>query len=96
MPTAYLCEGPVRGKIAVFSKFHLCRNPILFPFLLDQLFKVFYISVELYTYKVKLFMPTTIQQSFLKLKQNLAITEPQESTVSTRQKSIRKVMDDGI
>jgi len=38
-------------------------------------------------------MATTIQQSFLKLKQNLKITDPQEATVSTRQKSVYGVME---
>jgi hypothetical protein len=38
-------------------------------------------------------MATTIPQSFLKLKQNLEITELQEATVSTRQKSIREVVE---
>src|SRR3989344_6854092 len=38
-------------------------------------------------------MATTIEQSFLKLKQNLEITDLQEATVSTRQKSVRKVME---
>jgi hypothetical protein len=38
-------------------------------------------------------MATTILQSFLKFKQNLEITDLQESTVSTRQASIRKVLE---
>ena len=38
-------------------------------------------------------MATTIQQSFLVFKQNLEITGLQTSTVSTRQKSVREVMD---
>ncbi len=38
-------------------------------------------------------MPTTIPQSFLKLKENLEITNPQASTVSTRQKNVREVME---
>lgn len=37
-------------------------------------------------------MATTIQQSFLKLKENLEITGLQESTVSTRQKTVRDVV----
>jgi len=41
-------------------------------------------------------MATTIQQSFLKLKQNLEITDLQEATVSTRQKSVRGVIEAGI
>ena len=41
-------------------------------------------------------MATTIQQSFLKLKQNLEITDLQEATVSTRQKSVREVIEAGI
>ena len=41
-------------------------------------------------------MATTIQQSFLKLKQNLEITDLQEATVSTRQKSVRGVVEAGI
>jgi hypothetical protein len=41
-------------------------------------------------------MATTIQQSFLKLKQNLEITDLQEATVSTRQKNVREVMEAGI
>ena len=38
-------------------------------------------------------MATTIPQSFLKLKQNLEITDLQESTVSTRQTNIRNVVE---
>jgi hypothetical protein len=38
-------------------------------------------------------MPTTIPQAFLKLKQNLEITQLQESTVSTRQTNIREVIE---
>lgn len=41
-------------------------------------------------------MATTIQQSFLELKQNLEITDLQEATVSTRQKSVRGVVEAGI
>ena len=41
-------------------------------------------------------MATTIPQSFLKLKQNLEITDLQESTVSTRQTNIRKVVEDDL
>jgi len=37
-------------------------------------------------------MATTIQQAFLKMKQNLEITGLQSATVSTRQKNIREVM----
>lgn len=38
-------------------------------------------------------MATAIPQSFLKLKQNLEITDLQASTVSTRQNSVREVME---
>ena len=38
-------------------------------------------------------MPTTIPESFRKLKQNLEITELQETIVSTRQTTIRKVVE---
>ena len=38
-------------------------------------------------------MATTIPQSFLKLKENLEITNLQASTVSTRQKSVREVVE---
>jgi len=38
-------------------------------------------------------MATTIQQSFNKLKENLEITGLQKSTVSTRQTSVREVME---
>lgn len=38
-------------------------------------------------------MATTINQAFLRLKQNLEITGLQEETVSTRQKSVREVLD---
>ena len=41
-------------------------------------------------------MATTIQQSFLELKQNLEITDLQEATVSTRQKRVREVIEAGI
>ena len=41
-------------------------------------------------------MATTIPQSFLKLKQNLEITDLQEATVSTRQKSVREVVEAGM
>jgi hypothetical protein len=41
-------------------------------------------------------MATTIQQSFLKLKTNLEITELQAATVSTRQTSVREVVEAGI
>src|SRR5437763_1167291 len=41
-------------------------------------------------------MATTIQQSFLRLRQNLEITGLQESTVSTRQKTVRQVLEAGL
>jgi hypothetical protein len=41
-------------------------------------------------------MATTIQQSFIKFKQNLEITGLQESTVSTRRKSIYEVLEAGL
>lgn len=41
-------------------------------------------------------MATTIAQAFTILKQNLEITDLQASTVSTRQASVRKVMDAGM
>ncbi len=41
-------------------------------------------------------MATTIVQSFQKLKENLEITDLQASTVSTRQKSVREVMESGM
>lgn len=41
-------------------------------------------------------MATTIQQSFLKLKQNVEITDLQEAVISTRQKSVREVIEAGI
>lgn len=41
-------------------------------------------------------MSTTIQQSFLKLKQNLEITDLQAETVSTRQRNVRDVMGAGL
>jgi hypothetical protein len=41
-------------------------------------------------------MATTIQQGFLTMKQNLEITGLQSATVSTRQKSIREVMEAGL
>ena len=41
-------------------------------------------------------MATTIQQSFLKLKQNVEITDLQEVVISTRQKSVREVIEGGI
>lgn len=41
-------------------------------------------------------MATTIPQSFLKLKQNLEISNLQEATVSTRQKSVREVIEAGM
>ena len=41
-------------------------------------------------------MATTINQAFLRLKQNLEITGLQEATVSTRQKSVREVLDAGL
>lgn len=41
-------------------------------------------------------MATTIQQSFQKLKQNLEITDLQETTVSTRQQGVREVIERGI
>lgn len=41
-------------------------------------------------------MATTIQQSFQKFKENLEITDLQASTVSTRQKNVREVMEAGI
>ncbi|MBI4668150.1 MAG: hypothetical protein HY747_03015 [Elusimicrobia bacterium] len=41
-------------------------------------------------------MATAIPQSFLKLKQNLEISDLQEATVSTRQQSVRGVIEAGI
>jgi hypothetical protein len=41
-------------------------------------------------------MATTIQQSFLLLKKNLEISDLQETTVSTRQKAIRGVIESGL
>jgi SMODS domain-containing protein len=41
-------------------------------------------------------MATTIQQGFLKMKQNLEITNLQATTVSTRQKNIREVLEAGL
>jgi len=41
-------------------------------------------------------MATTIQQGFLKMKQNLEITGLQAATVSTRQKTIRGVLEAGL
>src|SRR5438132_9413411 len=41
-------------------------------------------------------MASTIQESFLRLKQNLEITGLQESTISTRQKNVRQVMEAGL
>lgn len=41
-------------------------------------------------------MAKTIQQSFLKFKQNLEITAIQASVVSTRQNNIRKALDDEL
>jgi len=41
-------------------------------------------------------MATTVQQSFLTLKQNLEITGLQEATISTRQTSVRAVMEAGV
>ncbi|MCL5071303.1 MAG: nucleotidyltransferase [Actinobacteria bacterium] len=41
-------------------------------------------------------MATTIKQSFLELKENLNITDLQASTVSTRQSSVRKVVEAGL
>ncbi|MDD5147742.1 MAG: CBASS oligonucleotide cyclase [Candidatus Daviesbacteria bacterium] len=41
-------------------------------------------------------MATTIKQSFLELKANLNITDLQTSTVSTRQSSVRKVVEAGL
>src|ERR1700730_12322470 len=41
-------------------------------------------------------MATTISQSFLQLKSNLGISNLQNSTVSTRQQNVRKVMDAGM
>ncbi len=41
-------------------------------------------------------MATTIAQAFLKLKGNLEITGLQTATVSTRQQSVRKVMEAGL
>lgn len=38
-------------------------------------------------------MPTSILQSFLKFKQNLEISDLQESTVSTRQQNVRQVVE---
>ena len=41
-------------------------------------------------------MPLSIPQSFLALKQNLEITDLQSTTVSTRQKKVREVMEAGF
>lgn len=41
-------------------------------------------------------MATTITQSFLKLKQNLEISDYQEATISTRQNRVREVMESEI
>lgn len=41
-------------------------------------------------------MATTVKQSFQKLKENLEITGLQEETVSTRQNSVREVLDAGL
>lgn len=41
-------------------------------------------------------MATTIKQSFLELKENLNITDLQTGTVSTRQTSVRKVVEAGL
>jgi hypothetical protein len=41
-------------------------------------------------------MATTIQEGFQKLKENLEITGLQASTVSTRQQSVREVMEAGL
>lgn len=41
-------------------------------------------------------MATTVKQAFQKLKENLEITGLQEETVSTRQKSVREVLDAGL
>lgn len=41
-------------------------------------------------------MASTIEQGFRELKQNLEITGLQQSTVSTRQKSVRAVMEAGL
>jgi tRNA nucleotidyltransferase (CCA-adding enzyme) len=41
-------------------------------------------------------MATTVTQSFVKLRQNLEITDLQASVVSTRQNSVRKVLDNEL
>lgn len=41
-------------------------------------------------------MATTVKQSFLQLKENLEITGLQEEIVSTRQKSVREVLNAGL
>src|SRR5438093_816690 len=41
-------------------------------------------------------MAKTVQQAFEKLKQNLEITDLQASTVSTRQKSVREVVESDL
>ncbi len=41
-------------------------------------------------------MAKTIPESFLKLKENLEITDPQEAIISTRQRNIRTVIETGI
>lgn len=41
-------------------------------------------------------MATTIPQAFAKLRENLEITDLQASTVSTRQQSVREVLDAGM
>lgn len=41
-------------------------------------------------------MPTTIKEYFTKLKQNLEITDLQESVVSTRQQNVRQVIEAGL
>lgn len=41
-------------------------------------------------------MPTTISESFIQFKRNLEITEPQSSVVSTRQNSVKAVIEAGM
>jgi hypothetical protein len=41
-------------------------------------------------------MPTTISESFARLRSNLEITDLQTTTVSTRQQAVRRVMDNGF
>jgi hypothetical protein len=41
-------------------------------------------------------MPTTVLEGFKQLRSNLEITDLQQGTVSTRQKNIRSVLDEGL